>query len=101
MKSLEDREHSVQILLIETDPVVGDRYLARSTEQHAAIRICRVDYLRAHSHDRQLIFAVELECISNQVLQQLAHLHRIAVDDWQVENFHAAASLGEPCLEVR
>src|SRR4051812_46729434 len=70
MKALKNSENSVQVFFIKPDPVVGYR-------QYTAVL-----FLSSTDFDpRGAVFLVKFQCICNKVLDQLAHLRRISINN--------------------
>src|SRR2546421_211872 len=75
MQALEHLEDPIEIDFVEADAVVGEHELA--------LRGGAVDAFGFDRHERSDVRFVELEAVAEEVLKQLAHLHRIGIDGRQ------------------
>lgn len=82
MQALEGPKDPLRVLLLEADPVVGDREFAQS---QAAIELRRfLEYAATDRDHRWYAFGTKLQAIRDQVLKRLPDLRRIAFDPGQI-----------------
>jgi len=94
VETLEDVKNAVQIFFVEADAIVAD-----GDFQEFAAGVFD-DFAGGDFDDRGLVGAAEFEGVADEVLQQLAHLEAVGLQDGQVGDFDAALNLFDAAFEV-
>src|SRR5690606_36897573 len=97
MQALEGHEDALGILLIESDSVVGHFDLAEGATFACATRT----RLRRHVHNGRGVGPVELERVSDKVLEELPHLERVCCNGGQLIDLHRSVHVLNANFEVR
>jgi len=92
VQSFERFEQALKVLLIETDTLIGNAYFP--------MVILRSKFGTDLDH-RGFTLLMKLEGISNQILKQLPHLHRVGFDDRKRFNRNAGFLLIDSYFQIR
>ena len=88
MESLKGREDAVQILLIETDAVVLDKYCVLLVKSSFRVLLCQ-----PVNFHHGFFFAMKFEGIAYEVLKELDHLELVSIDGREFPDFNPPAGL--------
>lgn len=102
VKALKRHENSVQVFLVEPDAVVlyGDATPGAAGGSPTVLRLLDVEELCPNGDNRGGVGFVELDRISDQILQELSHLGRVGVEGRQVAAAHVGSRLFDQHLRV-
>ena len=103
MQALKNGENAVEVFLLETDAVVFDDDLANLIAVADRLHFGALERktaaghggrVRVNSDMRFFVRALELQGVADEILHELAHLHRIGVDDRQIADFDISKNPG-------
>jgi hypothetical protein len=104
VQTFKDTEDTAEVLLLEPYAVVFDKDPPHSIVGTACARwlvSATSQQLTPNLYDARPVSAPELDCVTDEVLQQLTHLEGIGLDDGQIANLDACAACLNRGLHVR